>query len=148
MCEIWSGAIVSASFAVLAKKPNGFAPKSNTAWRRESVTARSAIFMPRTGHDVRRLELSGDADHDLDRLLTWGTARFGESVADEYFFSFQASFDLLCTHPFAGARYEEVAGDVRVFRHRSHRIFYLVEEDRLLVIRILHGRMDAPRHLR
>ena len=74
--------------------------------------------------------------------------RFGERVADDYFFSFDAAFELLLTHPLAGARYEDVAGDVRVFRHRSHRIFYLVEEDRVLVVRILHGRMDAPRHLK
>ena len=96
---------------------------------------------------MRRLELSVDADRDIERLLSWGTLQFGEAAADRYHFSFQSTFDLLMRHPHTGARYEEVAHELRVFRHKSHRIFYLVEEDRLLIVRVLHHAMDAPRLL-
>lgn len=96
---------------------------------------------------MKRLELSRDADRDLDALLTWGTGRFGDSVASAYFFSFDTTFDMLCRHPHAGARYEEIDGDLRAFRHKSHRVFYLVEDSRILIVRVLHHAMDAPRPL-
>ena len=100
-----------------------------------------------SGHDVRRLELSRDADRDLERLLIWGTSQFGEVAADRYYFSFQTTFDLLILHPHAGARYEEIDGDLRVVRHKSHRVFYLVQVERVLIVRVLHQAMDAPRWL-
>ena len=96
---------------------------------------------------MKRLELSRDADRDLERLLIWGTAQFGELAADRYHFSFQSTFDLLCRQPHAGARYEDAEGDLRVFRHKSHRVFYLVEDERILIARVLHSAMDAPRVL-
>lgn len=47
---------------------------------------------------MTRLELSAAAETDLDEILTYSTIRFGDSVATEYYFGFQDSFNLLVRH--------------------------------------------------
>lgn len=92
---------------------------------------------------MKRLELSRAADGDLDQLLTWGRRTFGDDLATAYYFGFEDSFALLQDYPQAGQIYEDGDGGFRVLKYRSHRIFYLVEPDRIFIVRILHSAMDV-----
>ena len=89
-----------------------------------------------------RLERSRAADSDLDEILAYSLLRFGEAAAREYFFSFEDAFGLLERHPAAGEAVDEIQPGVRRFRHRRHRIFYEIQQDRLFVLRILHHAMS------
>lgn len=99
---------------------------------------------------MTRLELSEAADADLDEILSYSRMRFGESVAADYFFSFDEAFALLQRHPLAGEPDDEAGERVRRLHHRSHRIFYEAANDRVRVLRILHhsmaieGKFDRP----
>lgn len=95
-----------------------------------------------------RLELSADADADLDELLRYGVERWGYEIGREYFFSFDDSFDLLRRHPEAGTPRDDIEPGVRGLTHRRHKVFYELRADHMLVLRILHHAMDVSRRLR
>lgn len=95
-----------------------------------------------------RLVLSDDADADLADILDYSISTFGAAVADDYLLSFEAAFDLLRRHPLAGAMRQDIAPPIHCLPHRSHRIFYDIEGEEIVVQRVLHYAMDAQRHLR
>jgi len=95
-----------------------------------------------------QLVLSEDADADLAEILDYSIGMFGPAIADDYLLSFERAFDLLCRHPQAGAMRDDIIPPIRCLPHRSHRIFYDIEENEIVVQRVLHHAMDAQRHLR
>ena len=96
---------------------------------------------------MTRLELSEAADADLASILSYGVEVYGEGAAEAYVESFEAAFALISDWPAAGAVHEEVRPPIRSRPHGSHRIFYDILEDRVIVQRILHQAMDVERHL-
>jgi toxin ParE1/3/4 len=93
------------------------------------------------------VEISGAADADLVEILSYGTDTFGEGRAEAYVASFQTTFDLISRHPLAGAIHDEVRPPIHSLPHSSHRVFYDVLEERVVVQRILHKAVDVLRHL-
>jgi toxin ParE1/3/4 len=93
------------------------------------------------------VELSEAADADLVEILEYGTERFGEAQAETYVASFDDTFDLISRHPLAGAVHDAVRPPIRSLPHGSHRIFYDIFEDRVVVQRVLHKAVDVKRHL-
>lgn len=55
-------------------------------------------------------------------------------------------FDRLIDYPEIAPIYPGVRPQMRVFHYRSHCIFYRVEGERIIVVRVLHARRD-PRDL-
>ncbi|MDB5676641.1 MAG: hypothetical protein JWM65_3623 [Sphingomonas bacterium] len=103
--------------------------------------------MPPTGPAWMRLELTRAAERDLDHLLTFGTTHFGERVADQYYFSFDAAFRLIRDHPRIGEMIDAIEPGFRKLTHRSHRIFYEADDDCVRIVRILHHAMDIDQLL-
>ena len=91
--------------------------------------------------------LSEAADADLAAILDYGVERFGAETGEAYVAGFKASFDLIAEHPLAGAVHDEIRPPIRSLPHGSHRIFYDVLQDRVVIQRILHKAMDVERHL-
>jgi toxin ParE1/3/4 len=88
-----------------------------------------------------RLELSEEADADLDELLEYGIRNFGLAVGREYYFSFDKAFALLRKTSEAGQFDEDIG--FRRWHHRSHRIFYRVDGKVVLIVRIIHHSRDV-----
>ena len=97
---------------------------------------------------VKRLELSIAADADLFDILAYGTAIHGEAASDAYYLGLTGAFDLLCAHPEAGPVDEESGLGLRRWHYRKHRIFYRVDADAILIVRVFHAAADAVRWLR
>lgn len=85
---------------------------------------------------------------DLVAIRLYSLEQFGTDVADDYFLGFDLAFDRLASHPHAGNATPEYGKAYRCLVHRSHRIFYEVRDDVVLIIRILHHAMDASRALK
>ncbi len=81
------------------------------------------------------LRLSAEADADLVDIWRWGFERFGAESADAYMRTLGEAFDLLRRFPEAGAVRDDVRPPVRSFGCRSHRLFYDLGEDGVLVVR-------------
>ncbi len=94
-----------------------------------------------------RVEVSEEANADLDDILDYGAERFGEDVAEAYVRQFQQVYDLISEHPLLGVRHETVRPPIRNMPCGSHRVYYDVLDEYVMVRRILHKAMDVERHL-
>ena len=97
---------------------------------------------------MKQLKLSVTADADLFDILAYGTASFGEAASDNYYLGLCDAFDMLCERPLAGERYEDSELGLRRWLYRQHRIFYRVDSDVILIVRVIHVAADVVRWLR
>ncbi len=91
--------------------------------------------------------LTSRAEMDLAEVADYTIETFGIEQARRYRADFEACFEALAANPRLGRSVERLAPKLRRFEHRAHVIFYAEDEDGVLVVRILHASMDAPRHL-
>ena len=54
---------------------------------------------------------------------------------------------MLGENPNLGRSVHELAEGLRRFEHQSHIVFYEPQETNILIVRVLHKRMDPPQHL-
>jgi len=94
-----------------------------------------------------RLELSEEADADLDHIVEYTISEHGHAQAREYVGSLVTRLEDLAAHP-AGRQTHGLDPDLLRIKHRHHFIFFRIVDDVVRVSRILHERMDAARHLR
>jgi toxin ParE1/3/4 len=87
---------------------------------------------------MSRLKLGATARADLANIRRYSIREFGPDVADAYFRGFGKAFDMLRSHPFAGQARPAIASDARSLTHRQHRILYRIEDDQVVVVRVLH----------
>lgn len=87
------------------------------------------------------------AQADLISIRQYSLGEFGASVADGYFLGFQKVWALLREYPLAGAAKPELGPDIRCYVHRSHRFFYSIEDDVVLIRRVVHHAMNVRRAL-
>jgi toxin ParE1/3/4 len=92
---------------------------------------------------VARVVPTSAARADLVEIRQFSVEQFGPEAADRYFLGFDDAFDLLATHPHAGPLKPEYGKAYRCLVHRQHRIFYVVEAEVVLIVRILHHARDA-----
>lgn len=96
---------------------------------------------------VRRLRLSGKAADDLSEIADFTIAAFGVEQARKYRDQFQRCFDSLVDNPTLGRSADELAPGLRRIRQQAHVVFYRADADAVLIVRVLHHRMDFDRHL-
>jgi toxin ParE1/3/4 len=82
------------------------------------------------------------ARFDLRQIYEFSADTFGRRVAEAYLLGLRRTFDRLLEYPFIGAVYPNVTPEMRVILYRSHRIFYRVDDDIVLIVRILHTKRD------
>ncbi len=94
-----------------------------------------------------RLELSRRAQADLDEIRDYTVAEFGAERAVAYLGAVESAFRRIVDYPDLGAVHPTVRPATRSLGCQQHRIFYQVESDTILIVRILHKAMDVGRHL-
>jgi toxin ParE1/3/4 len=94
------------------------------------------------------LDLSPAARADLLDIRVYSVDQFGLEVANGYFLGFDAVFALLREHPLAGVARSDLGAGIRCLIHRRHRIFYYVDDDTVVIVRIVHHAMDALRAMK
>jgi toxin ParE1/3/4 len=93
---------------------------------------------------VTRLRTAPAAREDLRGIRDYSKSVFGARVAKEYLEGLIAVFALIEARPLAGVAEPALAENMRSFGFRSHRIYYTLEGDDLLVVRILHNAQHVP----
>jgi len=91
-------------------------------------------------------QLSRRAAADLEEIAEYTIERFGIEQARHYRDDLKSGFVQLANNPALGRSAEQLIHGLRRFEHQSHVIFYLSGPDNLLIVRVLHARMDVPRH--
>ena len=92
---------------------------------------------------MARLTVSEDADRDLDDLYHQGVVTFGLAQADRYIDGLLDTLDLIAAFPGVARLRNELMPPIRAFPHRSHIIFYDIDESGdVLIVRIRHAHED------
>ena len=78
----------------------------------------------------------------LDTAREWGMAQ-----ADKYEEGLEKSLQLLADNPGLGRKCDYIKEGYQRHEYERHIIFYRKRESDIFIIRILHDRMDAKRHL-
>ena len=98
---------------------------------------------------MAKYHLTNKAVEDLTNIWEYTVDTWSERQADDYYNMLIASFQKITENPrLFGLKYEEIAEGLRGYRANKHIIFYRILADGdILVIRILHQRMDLKHWL-
>lgn len=83
---------------------------------------------------------------DLEAIAEYTFKRFGLKQARRYREELSTCFDQLAENPKLGRRVEQLSTGLRRYEHRSHVIFYQRTGAHILIVRVLHYRMDVTRY--
>lgn len=87
------------------------------------------------------------AQEDLREMYRYGVRNWGQRKAGEYLEHFKDCFWLLTTEPSIGIVRPELGDGLRSFAAKQHVVFYRLTESQVQIVRVLHGRQEAGRHL-
>jgi toxin ParE1/3/4 len=89
------------------------------------------------------IELSAAALADLEEIFEYGAANFGNEGAELYSRGFGTVFDRLRRYPHSGATCPELGEGIRSILYRQHRMYYIIQDAGVLVLRVIHGARDV-----
>jgi toxin ParE1/3/4 len=92
------------------------------------------------------LRLAPLARTDLVDIWRFGTATWSPGQADDYLDALRDFLLQLAENPLLG-RPAGLQVDLYRFPHASHVVYDRIADDAVEIVRILHQRMDAERHL-
>lgn len=92
-----------------------------------------------------RLELLPGAIADLDSIWDYTVERWGSHQAQTYLGALNARMRGLLGFPLMGVAQDWLHPGLRRVGEGSYSIYYLPTEDAVLVVRVLHERMDVRR---
>ena len=82
------------------------------------------------------------AAFDLQYIAEAGITNFGVRHAQNYILEFLDVFDTLAANPLMAAERQAASQKVRLMPHGSHNILYVVEDEDVVILRVLHGLQD------
>jgi toxin ParE1/3/4 len=91
--------------------------------------------------------LTPAAERDLEAIWTHTCHKWGVDQANRYTDILTASFTALAQSPKTAPACEQIRPGYRRLGVERHVIYFRVTAYGIAIIRILHDRMDAPRHL-
>jgi len=96
---------------------------------------------------VASLRIAQAAREDLREIRMYSKSAFGARVARNYLEGLRHVISLLRRRPAAGVVEDDLGEGMRGFTYRSHRIYYRLDAEGVLIVRILHHARDAMRAL-
>jgi toxin ParE1/3/4 len=84
------------------------------------------------------------ADQDLQWIAESGIDQFGARQARIYLAQLIDMFDTLAANPMLGSERKSARGPVRLMPCGRHHILYVIENEDVVVLRILHALQNWP----
>ena len=92
---------------------------------------------------VRRLRYTAEARRDLRAILRYSLRTWGERQRDVYAQRLADAADDLTGFPNLGSSRDDLAPGLRGHPVGEHVIFYRVDDQAVVIIRILHAKLDV-----
>lgn len=77
------------------------------------------------------------AEDDIIGIYMQGVREFGPRQAEAYHAALADAFDLIALQPQLAPERREFAPPIRLHRHQAHHILYLIDDEGVLIIRVL-----------
>ena len=94
-----------------------------------------------------RLNVSPDAERDVDDIFLFGAQKYGVSASDAYLDGLQEAFVFLEHHPRIARERRNIRPPVRLYRYVAHNILYAIDGEDVLILRVLHHSANWIDHL-
>lgn len=91
--------------------------------------------------------LTPAAEGDLEAIWTYTSQQWSAEQADRYIDTLAAAFAELAQSPKSAPACDQIRPGYRRRSIGRHMIYFRTTTYGIVVVRILHDRMDAPRHL-
>ncbi len=91
--------------------------------------------------------LSPKAQHDLEGIWDYTVQRWDEYQAERYVRAIWKAIGDVAADPRRARPCDEVRSGYWKYPAGSHVLFFRVSDGRIVIVRILHQRMDAQQHL-
>ena len=91
--------------------------------------------------------LSKAAENDVIDIFVDGEMLFGVAQAEFYHNGLETTLNMLAEYPESGKEYRVIDPPVRIFSYSAHLIIYTINNNDVLVLRVLNGRQDWVKHL-
>ena len=95
-----------------------------------------------------KVRFTAQADADIIDSYLYGFLNFGRDQAERYEQGLRHAVGIIANNPRIAAERPEYAPPVRVHHHAKHFIIYLIEDDHILIVRVLRDETDLTKHLR
>ncbi len=95
----------------------------------------------------RQLLFTPQAQRDLDEIWRYSAKEWSDERADHYIRALIATCETVAQRPDIARRRDDVKLGYRAALSGSHIIFFKISGPSLIVVRILHQRMDVIRHM-
>ena len=94
-------------------------------------------------------DITSEAKEDLYMIWDYTTDTWSEHQADRYYSILVSSFNKIAADPHTtGKPFDEILPGLRAYHVRRHMVFYVIQNNgRVLIVRVLHEKMDYPKHL-
>lgn len=97
---------------------------------------------------MAKFHLSNKAVDDLDSIWLYTKETWTEDQADYYYHELIIACQEIANHPtYLNREYKEIMTGLFGHHINKHLIFYVLVEDGVAIVRILHERMDFGKHL-
>jgi toxin ParE1/3/4 len=84
-------------------------------------------------------QTTDEAEYDLQFIAEQGVVQFGPHVSRAYVARLIEMFGMISDHPQMGAERQAESGSVRLMPCGSHHILYVVDNEDVIILRVLHG---------
>ncbi|HLK28905.1 MAG TPA: type II toxin-antitoxin system RelE/ParE family toxin [Puia sp.] len=91
--------------------------------------------------------ISKKAISDLEDIWLYTADKWSIEQADRYYNLIFDEISFICKNPKTGKEMEHVRKSYRAAKVKSHLIFYKIENNTIMIVRILHERMDIENRL-
>jgi toxin ParE1/3/4 len=95
-----------------------------------------------------KVQFTDRARSDLRAIVTYSKKSFGNQQAVKYVTQLREQVRSLSDAPGMGKKRDELALGLRSFPFQSHVLYYLIQDKRFIVIRVLHKLMEPSLHVR
>lgn len=92
-----------------------------------------------------KVNISKQAELELLEIALYTLVEYGVEQQIKYENDFNQLFDRLRNQPFLGINATDIKPDLYKIVCNSHIVFYRVNENEILIARILHGSRDIPK---
>jgi len=90
---------------------------------------------------------SKEAEKDLIEIYRYGFINYGEDKSDLYIEALKEKCQFLVDMPNLCSDRDEFNPPIKIHHHRKHLIIYVIEDSNILIVRVLHERMDIQQHM-
>jgi toxin ParE1/3/4 len=91
--------------------------------------------------------LTPAAERDMEAIWRYTSGQWGVAQASRYTDALTTAFEALAADPTRGKACDHIRAGYRFLGVERHMVYFRATPYGVAVVRILHGRMDAPRHL-